>query len=272
MRVAIQGDFGSFHDEAAQQLFGSNITLVACESFRDVFEALSDNAADAAVVAVENSLYGSLHETYDMLLKWRFPIIGEVSLAIHQQLIGWPEATKAEISEIYSHPAALDQCRRYLETHFPNADIVEFFDTAAAVEHIKSEELRGAAAIASTAAAELHQMKILEKDVEDEPENITRFVALSTTSNVIENADKAALILTTDHTSGALYRALGSFERHGANLTKIESRPIRGEAFRYQFIIDVETDRSTLSAIEAELVANHCTVTILGHYRKTATL
>ena len=154
MNIAIQGDAGSFHDEAARKLYGNDISLVACESFRDVFAAVADGAAETGVVAVENSLYGSLHETYDMILKHKFPIIGEITLAIHQQLIGFPGATKAEITEVYSHPAALDQCRNYLEDHFPNADIVEYYDTAAAVEHIKQSGLLGAAAIASKRAAE----------------------------------------------------------------------------------------------------------------------
>ncbi len=268
MRIAIQGDSGSFHDTAAQILFGDDITLIACESFRDVFEAISADAADAGVVAVENSLYGSLHETYDMIVRWQYPIIGETTLRIHQQLISWPGSTLAEITEIYSHPAALEQCRNYLETHFPDADIVEYYDTAAAVEHIKTEGLRAAAAIASIQAAELHDMQILAENIEDEIENITRFVAISVHSRSSDDANKASLILTTSHTPGALYEALGVFQRLGANLTKLESRPIRGEAFKYQFIIDVDVEKEQLKSIISALSSQNCTVNLLGHYKK----
>ena len=266
MRIAIQGDAGSFHDAAAQHLYGTNYTLVACENFRDVFDAISEGVADAGVVAVENSLYGSLHETYDMIVHWRYPIVGEVSLNIHQQLIGWPEATLAEITEIYSHPAALDQCRNYLETHFPDADIVEYFDTAAAVEYIKTDGLRGAAAIASRQAAELHDMQILAENIEDETDNITRFVALQPHPKATDIANKASLILVTSHAPGALHDALGVFKTHDANLTKIESRPLRGEAFKYQFIVDVETDSRTLDIIVKALAEQDCVVTVLGCY------
>lgn len=269
MQIAIQGDVGSFHDEAAQKLFGSDISLVACESFRDVFEAVAEGVAEAGVVAVENSLYGSLHETYDMIARHKFPIIGEISLAIHQQLIGFPGATKAEINEIYSHPAALDQCRNYLETNFSDADIVEYYDTAAAVEHIKSSGLLGSAAIASNRAAELHHMQVMDQNIEDEAENITRFVAISAASKPSEDADKALLVLTTDHTPGALYEALGVFQGQSANLTKLESRPIRGEAFRYQFIIDVQADKVQIENILNELKSQGCSVTLLGHYRSS---
>lgn len=266
MRIAVQGDAGSFHDEAAQKLFGRNITLVACETFRDVFEALNSEDADAGVVAVENSLYGSLHETYDMLVKWKFPITGEISLDIHQQIIGWPDATKAEIIEIYSHPAALDQCRNYLEINFPNADIVEYHDTAAAVDYIKSSSLRGAAAIASKKASEMHQMKILEANIEDVDENITRFVAISKQPSTQENSNKASLIITTSHKPGALYHALGVFNDRKTNLTKLESRPVRGEPFKYQFIIDVLINEETLVSVIKDLEEQDCTVTVLGTY------
>ncbi|NCU30585.1 prephenate dehydratase [Candidatus Saccharibacteria bacterium] len=269
MKIAIQGEAGSFHDEASQILFGPDITLVACENFRDVFAAVSDSVADAGLVAVENSLYGSLHETYDMIARYKFPIIGEVSLAIRQQLIGFPCATKTEIDEIYSHPAALDQCRNYLETNFPDAELIEHYDTAAAVEHIKSAGLLGSAAIASNRAAELHNMQVLDKNIEDEAENITRFVAISPTSKPSGDANKAALVVTTKHNPGALYEALGVFQRLGANLTKLESRPIRGEAFKYQFIIDTLADNYQITKIQSNLESQGCSVTLLGHYKSS---
>lgn len=267
MRIAIQGEQGSFHAEAASRLFGNDAELVPCDSFHGVFEALRNHAADAGVVAVENSLYGSLHETYDLIVRHHTPITAELSLEIHQQLIAFAEAQPEDIVEIYSHPAALDQCRNYLETHFPQAELVEYFDTAAAVAYIKENDYRTAAAIASSSAARLHSMTVLAANIEDEAENITRFVALKLEPEQVTDANKASLILVTSHQPGALYDALGVFKAHGANLTKLESRPVRGEAFKYQFIVDAETDETTLARITDELYAQHCSVTLLGHYR-----
>lgn len=265
--VAIQGQYGSFHDEATRQFFKEQPhNIVCCETFSEVFTQVADGTAQYGVVAVENSLYGSLHETYDRIVAHRFPIVGEIALPIHQQLISFPATYTQDITEIYSHPAALDQCRNFLEDRFPRAELVEFHDTAGAVEHIHTKQLTHAAAIASETAAKLYGMTVITKNIEDEPDNTTRFVVIAKKPSHIPNANKASLILTTSHEPGALYAALGIFATNNCNLTKLESRPIRGEKFRYQFIVDVMAQQEMLVSVIHELEQQHCQVTLLGHY------
>jgi len=266
MTVAIQGEEGSFHHVAATIFFDQNFELLPCDSFREVFQSLDRQEVDTGLVAIENSLYGSIHETYDMLIRYNFSIVGEITLPIHQQLIVNPGTKPNQITQIYSHPAALDQCRNYIELHYPAAEIVEHHDTAAAVGFIKSNQLTSAAAIASNHAAALHDMSILEKNIEDHQGNFTRFVIIKREPTVAEKPTKASLILTTNHEPGALYEALGVFKNHGVNLTKLESRPIRGEAFKYQFLVDVLSDTKSLEEICSELQQQNCQVKELGHY------
>lgn len=270
MNIAIQGEIGSFHHQATTVLFADdNYSILPCESFRKVFQAVEEGSADFGVVAVENSLYGSLHETYDQLVKTKFSIVGEVSLQIHQNLIAQPNTDLSQITEVLSHPAALDQCRNFLDTQLPNARLIERADTAGAVAEIAATKLPHQAAIASHHASNLHHMSVISENIEDEPDNITRFIVISPRPQTIQHANKASLILTTSHQPGALHQALGVFEQNHANLTKLESRPVRGQPFRYQFIIDVHTDQSTLIALVHELEQLDCSVEVLGHYKIT---
>jgi prephenate dehydratase len=267
MKIAIQGVPGSFHAIAAEKLFGSDTELVCCERFADVFASLDAGAADQALVASDNSLYGSIREVYDLLLKYPFTIIGDVTEHIHQNLIVLPGSRADMVQEIYSHPAALDQCRDYIEKHFPTAETIEHHDTAGAVQHIKTHGLKHAAAIASKAAAELYDMNILAEDIEDEKTNFTRFIILSPDPVVpIHDASKASLVLETGHTPGALHHALKAFADSGVNLTKLESRPIRGRVFHYQFFIDADMNSSQLRRVLDELQRQQCKITVLGHY------
>ena len=268
MTVAIQGQIGSFHHTASELFFNKPIEILPCESFREVFQTLSNGDADTGLVAIENSLYGSIHETYDMLVRHDFSIVGEITLPINQQLIVNPNTNLKDITEVYSHPAALDQCRNYLEANFPDVELIEHHDTAAAVNFIKHNQLITAAAIASFEAAKLHGMKVLAENIEDTPDNFTRFVVINRQSIATDNPSKASLILTTSHQSGSLYDALGVFKSHGVNLTKLESRPIRGETFRYQFFVDVIADHITLTTIIDELILQDCQVKQLGHYQQ----
>lgn len=267
MKVAIQGGPASFHAAVASRLVGPDIELVCCDTFAEVFRSMADSTADRAVVANENSLFGSIREVYDLLLQYRYPIVSEAVEHIHQQLIALPGTVLSDIREVYSHPVALDQCRHYLETTLPHAEIIEHHDTADAVRFVQDQRLAHAAAIAGTLAAKQYDMSIIAEDIEDEPTNLTRFLLLdpSCTTPVI-GANRAALVLTTANRSGALYQALGIFAAHGVNLTKLESRPIRGEAFRYQFYVDAETDAVQLAAVTTELEEQDCAVTTLGHY------
>lgn len=268
MKIAIQGEKGSFHDAAAHQFFGeADYSLVSCDSFLEVFKQLASQQADYGVVAAENSLFGSIHETYDCLLRHSFPITGEVSLPIHQQLIAHHGVALTDIKEVISHPAALDQCREFLEKSLPNAKLIKHADTAGAVADIATKNLRHSAAIASERAASLHNMEVIASDIEDEPDNITRFIVLRLSTTTIPNSNKASLLLTTPHTPGALHEALGVFTNNDSNLTKIESRPVRGKPFQYQFIIDAMASQDQLISLTHELEQLGCQVTLLGHYR-----
>lgn len=267
MKIAIQGQAGSFHDAVARRFFADqSIKLICCDTFPEVFEAVASNQVSHAVCAVENSLYGPIADVYDLLLQHRLSIIGEVIEHIHQNLIGLRDTRLADITEVYSHPVALNQCRSWLEDNLPDAEIIEHHDTAGAVAHIKELDSTQAVAIASEQASILYDLPILERDIEDEKTNLTRFFILSPDAPIIKDANRASLVLITPHSPGALYRALGVFDKHQINLTKLTSRPIRGEKFRYQFFVDADCDGATLQTVIDQLSQQKCSVTLLGHY------
>lgn len=270
-QILIQGEYGSFHHEAAEKLFGNNIEIVPCSTFGQIFDQL-DNT-NFGLVAIENSLYGSINEVYDLLERTNVRIFAETELSIHQNLIVTNGTVTAKnIREIYSHPVALAQCSDYLNQNFPFAEKIEFEDTAAAVRHITNNEDSGLAAIASKTAAKIHNAKILAENIEDHSVNFTRFVAItknsSSTKTVLKKTKigKASMILTTDHTPGALYEALGVFVSHQINLTKLQSRPIIGEKWHYRFYLDFEADEPEAKLLITDLENIGNTVTLLGIY------
>lgn len=267
--IAIQGAKASFHDIAAAQYFGEDSQRLFCGTFSDTFAALKNGEADFAVSAIENSLYGSINEVYDLLLAHDFSIIGEVYLRIEQCLIGVPGAAKDGITEVHSHPVALAQCERYLDASLPNAERMESHDTADSVAMIAALQDPAIAAIAGRQAAALYGMEILAGSIETDSENYTRFVVLSRESGAQEAATKTSLVLRTNHTAGALYNALGSFAKRGVNLTKLQSRRIIGTAWKYVFYVDVAIGADEQAFTEAvnELKTQQCQVTILGSYR-----
>ena len=269
MRVAIQGEVGSFHDTAVRQFFGDDTTVVPCATFRSVFEAIHDGSVETGLVAVENSLYGSIHETYDQLLRYDYVVTGELQLQIHQQLIAKPNSKISDIREVWSHPAALDQCRNYIDKALTNAIVLEHSDTAGAVAEIAKLDRNDVASIASSSAARLYNMTILAENIEDEPDNITRFLAISSRPEIISDADKASIVLTTDHSPGALYLALGVFDNNKINLTKLESRQVRGRPFEYQFILDITANQAQLITLLHELDQLGYTTQLLGHYQSS---
>ncbi|MEO5690939.1 MAG: prephenate dehydratase [Candidatus Saccharimonadales bacterium] len=266
-RIAIQGQFGSFHHTVTDRWLDT-YELVPCDTFHDVFEAVAAGTADQAVVAIENSLYGSITDVYDLLIKYKYPIVGELVEHIHLQLMAKSGVPLHDITEVYSHPVALNQCREWLEKHLPDAEIIEHHDTAGAVAYVKELDSPYSAAIAGTQASTVYDLPILESDIEDEKTNLTRFVVINPkqTQSVVD-ADKASLVITTTHHSGALYEALGIFAEDNVNLTKVQSRPIRGKSFEYQFFIDVDIDSSILDKVTHSLLRLGCRVTLLGHYK-----
>jgi prephenate dehydratase len=267
-KVAIQGDKASFHDLAAQKFYGKDIAIICCETFKDTFESVEVANAESAICAIENSLYGSINETYDLLVKYNFVINGEVYLRISQCLIVNPGTKIRDIKQVYSHPVALAQCEDYLDRELPGAKRLEFHDTAAAVEMIKKENNNQIAAIASVEAAKLYDMEVLAEEIETNKQNYTRFVVLGQGTQTKLKPNKTSLIVTTANQSGSLYEALGVFAKRSINLSKLQSRPIIGKAWHYIFYIDIEVgigDQEFTESI-SELVHQGCDVKILGSY------
>lgn len=267
MSVAIQGESASFHHQAAQQWFGPDIGIVPCESFDDVFGALNRREATHAVIAVENSLYGSINEVLDLIEAHGYPIIGELSLHIQQQLVTLPGASLSRITRVYSHPVALAQCRQFLDANLPHAERIEYHDTAASVERITNEKDPTRAAISGRMSASLYGLPILAENIEDNHANFTRFLVLSLNNEPVKDISKASLVITTDHTPGALARVLNALSSQGVNLSKLQSRPIIGKPWSYRFYLDIEAEETTIED-SIELLKNTAAeTTVLGCYK-----
>jgi prephenate dehydratase len=267
--IAIQGAKASFHDIAASQYFGDDSARIFCDTFSDTFDSLTEGKANYALCAIENSLYGSINEVYDLLLANNLYIIGEVYLRIEQCLIGLPGARLESVIEVHSHPVALAQCEQYLDNILPTAIRMDYRDTAASVEMVASLQNKKVAAIASQEAADLYGMEVLAHSIETDTQNYTRFVVLSKHATGKIRANKTSLMLQTDNSSGALYRALGCFAKRDINLTKLQSRPVVGSAWQYIFYIDVavSSDDSAFGLAIEELAAQNCQTTLLGSYQ-----
>ncbi len=263
MRVAIQGEQASFHDSAARQWFGGTITPVVCESFAEVFGVLNRHEAEAAVVAIENSLYGSINQVYDLTESHGYPIVGEVHLPVHQQLIGTPGA---EVTHIYSHLVALAQCENFLDARYPQATRVEYHDTAGAVRFVSESGNASHAAIANREAAQLYNLEVIAADIEDNPANFTRFLVIQPGGTPPSNANRTSLVLTTDHTPGALARILTILADYDINLSKLQSRPIIGKPWHYRFYLVLDTAGAPLHPALAEIRPFVASLTILGEY------
>jgi prephenate dehydratase len=279
MRVAIQGIVGSFHHIASNHWYENlpeqNIEYIPCETFEAVFSALAQKQADQAVIAIENSLYGSISEVYDLLKEYHesysVSIIGELSERIHQNLIVLPGSTLEKITTVFSHPVALAQSSDFLEKHLPNAQKVEYYDTAASVAHIVELQDTAVAAIGSALSAQLANLPVLHAAIENDHHNYTRFLVIAPHATAPAKSDKASLVLQTTHQKAALYTALGVFAEAGVNLTKLESRPIIGKVWKYQFYLDAEAAGEPLYNVITKLVASNCRVLLLGEYMAEAT-
>ncbi len=268
-KIAIQGQPASFHDVAARQFFGDNIELVCCDlPFSLVFDKLINRESDYAVCAIENSLYGSIPEVYDLLLKHKTWIMGEVILHIEQCLVGLPSADLADISDVYSHPVALAQCEQYLDSNLPHATRHAADDTAGSANLVRLSNDKSRAAIASAAAAEHYGLKILANSIETDHHNYTRFAILSRRTIWNDDANKLSLVLTTNHKPGALYAALGVFEHEGLNLSLLVSRPIIGKPGKYLFYVDIEAklDKPETENLVDRLQQLGCETVVLGSY------
>jgi prephenate dehydratase len=235
MKVAFQGEPGAFSEEACQRYFGE-VETVPCETFDGIFEAVVDGRCEAGLAPIENSLAGSVHQNYDLLLRHDLFIVGEYFLRVHHCLIAFPGVEKSEIEKVISHPQALGQCIGYLRSLGVRTEPV--YDTAGSVKMLKASGERKTAAIASQRAAEIYGMRILEEGIEDNAENYTRFLAISKSAIQPAEDAKTSIVFTLKNQPGALFKALSVFALRDIDLTKIESRPLAGQPWQYLFYID----------------------------------
>jgi prephenate dehydratase len=267
-RVAFQGERGAFSEEAAVKLLGEEITLVPRPTFEVMFSAIRDGAADYILAPIENSLAGSVHRSFDLLvMDSRLNILAEVIIPIVHNLVGSPGTRFEEINAVESHPVALAQCERFFALH-PCLKRLATEDTAGSVREVVAAHDRTRAAIAGRRAAEIYGGVILREHLEDNRANYTRFLLLSESQSVPQDADKLSLVFELDHRPGALYHSLEPFARRSLNVMKIESRPVQGSPWQYRFYLDLQASRSDpeVAAALAELEKLVVHLRILGSY------
>lgn len=240
--VAFQGEPGAFSQMAASKL-AAGCTPVPLAAFEQVFEAVANGKCDSAVIPIENTLHGSVYENYDHLLKYDLPILGETFVRIVHNLIAHPGVKRSQIRRVFSHNVALNQCRHFFEAN-PRFERTPFYDTAGSVKMLMEKGLMDSGAIASAAAAEIYGARILQKSIEDHRENYTRFFLLGPLDKrrarrpVSGVRYKTSVVFTVRNIPGALFRALSAFALRDLNMTKIESRPLRGTPWDYLFYVD----------------------------------
>ncbi|HIE04063.1 MAG TPA: prephenate dehydratase [Candidatus Latescibacteria bacterium] len=237
MKVAFQGELGAYSEIAARALFG-DVELSPMETFEDVFRAVNAGECDRGVVPIENSLTGSVHRNYDLLLEHPLWIVGEVKLRIVHNLIALPGVKLEDVKRAYSHPQALEQCRAFLRER--KIEPVPVYDTAGAVRILKEKNLKGSAAIASIQAARDYGMDVLVSDIAEHRENFTRFLAVGREPLRGLKDPKTSVVFALKNIPGALFKALSVFALRDIDLMKIESRPIRGKPWQYMFYLDFE--------------------------------
>jgi prephenate dehydratase len=269
MKIAIQGEPGSFSHEAAMKLVPDG-EIVPCSLSADVFAALESGDVEAAVIPIENSLAGSVAEHFDLLLTHDVRVVRETRLRIRHNLIGLPGVAIDEIERVFSHPVALAQCRIFLAAH-PRMEAVAFYDTAGSVKQLVKLRDRHAAGIASEAAAEYYGAQILEAGIEDNPENFTRFFLVRRAAEAVSNpkANKISLAFSVENRPGSLVAALNKLADLGTNMTKIESRPVHGKPWEYIFFVDCQIHSGGEGTRAIEALKPHCAmVKELGRYRE----
>lgn len=271
MRVAFQGEPGAYSEAAAMKLRAGAVGI-PCPSFELVFDAVKRGDAGCGILPIENSVTGSIHRHYDLLLEHDLPIIGEVELKVEHALLALPGVTMAEIRRIYSHPQALAQCERFLHG-LAGVDVIASYDTAGSAKMILEGKVRDAAAIASERAAELCHLSVLRAGVQDYDTNITRFLLLARGAAPIGPPDKTTIVFTLRDQPGALYKALSVFALRDIDLAKLESRPIPGRPWDYLFYADLNIDRADLRCARAlvHLAEFAGSLTTLGSYPRWKT-
>ncbi len=265
MKVSFQGEPGAYSELAAIKYFGKSVETVPCKTFSDVFKKVENGKTEFGIIPIENSLEGSVGQNYDLLLNSELKIVGEYVLKIVHCLIASPKTKLNDIRKVYSHPQALGQCRKFLEDK--EFEQIPVYDTAGSVKILKESGSLDSAGIASEIAAKIYGMKILKKGIETSNNNYTRFFVISKESGKTKGGNKTSLIFSAKHEPGSLFKSLRRFADNKINITKIESRPIHGKVWEYNFYLDFEDNEKTEDAIE-QLKRNSTFVKILGSYPK----
>ncbi len=270
LRIAFQGERGSFTEEAATDRFGEDVEFMGFESLNSVFNAVEVGAADYAVVPAENSLVGTVGETYDMLLVHSLSIVGETILRIEHNLLSVKDASLDDVTTVWSHPQALGQCSRFIEKE--GLAVVPKPNTAMAAKELGENPDPTVGVIASRRAAEIYGLDVLISNIEDNPNNYTRFFVLGREIPKPTGKDKTSIIFSTSHEPGSLYRCLEVFASKGINLTKIESRPTKLRPWEYYFYLDFEghvEDEIPREALR-ELAGRAIILKVLGSYPRAS--
>jgi prephenate dehydratase len=269
VRISIQGARGSYHDIVAREKFPDDSEIIEGDTFHQVFEDVKKGLVDYGVVAIENSIYGSFLENYDLLLRYDARIVGEVYLRIKLDLMALPGVKIEDVTQVYSHSLAMAQSEEFLAKH-PGMTRIETDDTAGSSRMIKEKGMLNAAAIGSSLAAEIYGMKILARDIGGDRKNYTRFLIIARDEKYPGTADKTSIVIRAKDLPGSLYRCLKCFADEGINLSKLESRPVIGRSWEYCFYLDFEKGLNapeTQRAL-AELGRVASQVKVLGSYEK----
>ena len=268
MKVAFQGECGAYSEMAALHHFGANIEVIPCKILSDVFETIESRKADYAVVPIENSIEGSVNETYDLLIDAERMVCNEIYFRIVHCLVSYRDSELSKVKAVYSHPQALAQCRKFLRKN--KMETIPFYDTAGSVKMLKECSIENAGAIASERTAEIYDMKIIEKGIEDSKNNYTRFIVLADSDSEPSDNDKTLVIFTTKHIAGALHWVIGEFASRDINLTMIVSRPKKEKPWEYNFYVDFEGHRKNPKVSECldRLKQNTVFLKVLGSYPK----
>jgi prephenate dehydratase len=264
--IAYQGEPGAF-SEAASRRLAPDATLLPCKSFEDVFAAVTGGRADYGVLPVENSIGGSIHRNYDLLVTHDLPIQAEVEVPIVHQLLALPGTSIDGLRRVYSHPQALAQCEQFLRT-LSGVEIIATYDTAGSAKMVADDQLTDAAAIASARAGEVFGLTALASSIQDFDDNITRFLVVGHRPFHSATADKTTIVFSLTNEPGSLFKALSAFALRNVALTKLESRPIQGRPWEYLFYVDLAVARDEVACARAlaHLAEFAPTLRVLGSY------
>jgi arogenate/prephenate dehydratase len=267
MLIAFQGEPGAY-SEAAALTYLPGATVLPCPSFEEVFAAVANGGATHGILPMENSIGGSIHRNYDLLVEHELPIIGEVELRVDHCLLARPGTSLEEVRVVYSHPQALAQVEQFL-SELRGVEVVAVYDTAGAAKMVRDGGRGDAAAVASRRAGEVFGLTVLRESIQDFADNITRFCVIAKTAPDIPDANKTSIVFALHSRPGALFKALAGFALRDINLTKLESRPLRGRPWEYAFYVDVEVPRTHPGCERAlaDLAEFSHWVRTLGSYR-----